>query len=342
MPPPASPRPAPSRAESAATRAESSSVRIRHKPPRSWTLAASAAVVIEAALLGFLALRAGVSARLALQRDDLTHTLLEADQIRGAWSDLAERGAMLKARLATAGANLKELERRLVAAGKARGLTVSIEKPQAIRHTAFGVRGARLQVTADGPETAVFGFLLDVDRVSAIMDMENLRITGTGKGTVALRLALRHFDLSAHVRRRLEGFVAKLPSVAATLAPGGTFTRSTPLFLPSVPSDEEALRGWPRILLSGFSQDLAYLGVDGGSARSYKEGDHVTPDIVYLEKYSVNQVLLRRAADGTEVLLTVGSPTYSLKPSELRGMSEFVVTLQRQGASPLLTSPSEP
>lgn len=334
--PPAAPAPRPTAAPAPAPRHEATPAPAHHKPPRSWMLAATAIVLAEAALLALLAWRAGAVVEARMEYDELQQAQLNADRIRAAWDDLAQKGSLLKARLASANATMADLQKRLRDAGRAQGLAVELDKPRKLP-SHRGVTAEELTVRTSGAESRLFAFLLAIDRLPAVMELQSIQLAGTEQGHATLKLTLQHVTISKSVARRLGDFVDKLPRLAAPRAAGAPYERPAdrPLFLPATPTDEEALRGWPKILLKGFTQDRAFMDV-GGESKILKQGDTVTADITYVEKVSVNVALLKRGADGTEVLLTVGSPTYALKPSEVRGMSEFVVTLQRQDETRLL------
>ena len=310
----------------------------RRAPPSKRLLAVAAIVtVVEVVILGVLLARFIHTKYMRDKADRLTHLQLKADEIRQAWPELVEQGAMLRARLAQLIRSTDELKRHILAEAKLARVTVEIRGPERVKRMS---NAQRLIITGVGPEKSILQLLVLLDRLPAITSIENLQLTGASKGTVSLNLNLVHHGLNIFMSRKLKAFVKEIPSIEAYRKTEINLPRPGGLFLASLPPDEEVLAGWPRIMLGGFTSDKALFIVDG-DPRSAGIGETVTPEIVYADKPSVNQALLKRKADGAEVILTIGSATYGLKPSRARGMSEFMLTIQKRPVSDIIAAASQ-
>jgi hypothetical protein len=310
-------------------------------------VASTAAVAVEILMLLLLALRTGQTARTRVQAKALMQAQIQADQIRRAWEELAEQGSLLYARLARvdkSSGSLKDLEKGLREAARAAGLTVEISEAKGKKAGKSVKRGTRLEITGSGPETRVFEFLLAVDRINAIVHIEELQLLGTtDKGYVYLKLGIVHDQLKVRYRGRLKSLVEELPRVAGATPGVGVPARGEKLFVPMLLPDEEALRGWPRITLNGFTSDKALFTVNG-ETKMLTLGQTITGDIIYSDKPAVNQAILTRGHDRSAVILTVGSRDYTVAPdaNNLRGLNEIMLTIQRTGINDLLKAVLEP
>ncbi|MEK7476954.1 MAG: hypothetical protein AAB152_15125 [Candidatus Coatesbacteria bacterium] len=317
-------------------------------PPPAWlVLAATIALAAELLLVLAVIVRAGQTVSARREARALMQAQVQADQIRRAWEELAEQGALLYARLSRldkAAGSLKDLERGLRDAAKSAGLTVEIAEARGTKVGKSVKRGTKLVITGSGPEGRVFDFLLGVDRLNAIIHMEELQMTGTtDKGVVYLKLGIVHDELKARYRDRLKALVEQLPRVAGA-APGvGAVRRVEKLFVPMILPDEEALRGWPRITLNGFTSDKALFTVNG-EEHMLSLGQTITGDIIYSDKPAVNQAILTRGHDRSAVILTVGSRDYSIAPdaNNIRSMVPVMLTIQRSGINDLLKAVLQP
>jgi hypothetical protein len=341
-PPPAKPAAAAPRPGDAAARAAAKAPPKATGPARRWMLAATAAIALEALLLGLALARSGQVVALNLELDNLNRASLQADEIRQAWDELAAQGALLKSRLSgktelEKAESLKQLRKDIAAAAKTAGVSLSISAPDTVK-TRRGVKASRLVLTGSGSEARILTLLTLLDHLPAVVETDTLQLTGLSKGVVYLKLSLRHFELKSRVQKELKKFVAGLPGVPGQKFVGAGYERKDPVFMPVVVSEEDALRGWPRIILNGFSGDKALMTV-AGDTRTIQLGDTITGGILYTDKLSVNQAMLIRTTDRAEVILTVGSTTYSVKPrEEVRGTSEYVLTIQKKASSDLLNA----
>lgn len=346
-PPAPAPRPsgtpAAARASGAAGRADPKGGAAKPSgPPRLWMLAATAAVALEALLLFLAVARSGQVVALKAERDSLNRAQLEADSIREAWDELAAQGALLKSRLAgktemEKAESLKQLRKDIAAAAKTAGVRVEVSAPETVK-TRRGVKASRLVLTCSDAEARVLTLLTLLDRLPAVVETDSLQLTGLAKGVVYLKLSLRHFELKRGVQKELKKFVAGLPGAPGQKFAGAGYERRDPVFLPVVVSEEDALRGWPRIILNGFSGDKALMTV-AGDTKTIVLGETITGGIIYTDKLSVNQAMLVRTTDRAEVILTVGSTSYSVKPrEEIRGTSEYVLTFQKKASSDLFNA----
>ena len=349
MAPPA-PAPAPKPAAAATTagraaatpRSERSSTTGHSGPPRRWMIAATAAVILELLLLFFTLARSGRVVALKAELDSLNRAQLQADEIRQAWDELAAQGSLLKSRLAgktelEKAESLKQLRKDIAAAAKTAGVAIEISAPETTK-TRRGVKASRLVITGSGSEARVLTMLTLLDRLPAIVETDTLQLTGLEKGVVYLKLSLRHFELKSRVQKELKKFVSALPGAPGQKFTGTGYDRREPVFLPVVVSEEDALKGWPRILLNGFSGDKALMTV-AGDTRTIDLGATITGGILYTDKLSVNQAMLVRTIDRAEVILTVGSTNYSVKPrDEIRGTSEYVLISPKKASSDLFNA----
>jgi hypothetical protein len=317
-------------------------------PPPAWLmLAASAAVTVEILLVLAILLRAGQTTSARREAKSLMQAQVQADQIRRAWDELAEQGALLYARLSRidkSSGSLADLKKGLMEAAKAAGLTIDITEAQGARVGKSVKRGTKLQVTGSGPEARVFEFLLGVDRINAIVHIEQLQLTGTtGKGMVYLKLAIVHDELKERYRVRLKSLVEQLPRVAGATPGVGAPRRTEKLFVPMLLADEQVLGGWPRIELNGFTQDKALFSVNG-EERLLSLGQTVTGDILYSDKPAVNQAILTRGRDRAAIILTVGSSNWTVAPTagNTGDLSEIMLTIQRTGINDLLKAVLQP
>jgi len=296
-------------------------------PGKDWRPAASSVVIIiEVVLLVACLWQAFVLLTLRSRSDSLAQTQKQSEKIRQAWSDLAGQGAMLRSRIDKSDGKLEDLTAYITAAAKQSGLDITFYGPQLVRKTG-SVTTMSVIVRARAPEKKIFKFLLAMDKAPTIAETDQLELIGEPKGLVAMKLSLLHYAYSPAILKDLRAFVSSLPSVPGSYEHKAS--REERLFLPHLAMDESALRGWPRVQLGGFSEDKAVM-VFQDQAKTYALGETVSEGVVYSEKLSVNQAVLRRTRDNAEVIVTIGSKSYSLRASEVRGMSEFVLTLQKR------------
>jgi len=305
-------------------------------PGKDWKPAGSSVViVIEVIMLVACLWQAFVLLTLRSRSDSLAQTQKQSEKIRQAWSDLAGQGAMLRARIDKSNGKLSELTDYITTAAKQSGLEITFYGPQQVKKTG-SVTTTSIIVRAQASEKKIFKFLLAMDKAPTIAETDLLQLTGEPKGLLAMKLSLLHYDYSPAILKELRSFVASLPAVPGSYEHKAS--REERLFLPHLVMDESALRGWPRVQLSGFSEDKAVM-VYQDQAKTFALGESVSDGVVYAEKLSVNQAVLRRTRDNAEVIVTIGGKSYSLRASEVRGMSEFVLTLQKR--QPVDFSPSE-
>ncbi len=303
----------------------------RRGPSRAVRRAATAALAAELVLGGWLLYRRHTlnSFRGLIDRSTLAER--QADLIREAWSELAEQGATYRARLAQGTASIEDARRAILAAAARAGVGADVTPARRSR-TRKGVTATPLALSVAGSEEGVLNFLLALDRVPALVSIDEINLAGTMRGQVQLEGKMRHHLIKPRAAQQLLEFVDLLPHLQADSLPLRAYHRPDPLFLPVVAPEEEALRGWPRILVNGFSGDKILITV-GGAVKTLTLGMSVTGDIVYAAKISVNEAVLKRKRDNTEVIATVGSPAFSLKPSEIRSMNEFILTLQKRAST---------
>jgi len=305
-------------------------------PSTAWIMTGAVLVVAEIILVFVMLARQGVLMGVRYRFTSLENAQRQADDIREAWTELTDQGALLRARMTGATTKVEDLAKRIKSAADRTGLAVTISPPVKLTKPRFGVTPYRIRVSASGSEKAVLNFLVALDEINALVEVDDLDLTGTDKGRVDLKLGLRHYTLSKGRAKAMEQLVKELPASGRDRGAGGPYKRGEALFIPVLAPEEDALAGWPKITLDGFSQEQALMTV-GGTSKSLKIGDAVVDDIVYLDKPSVNQAVLRRTRDKIEVILTVGSPSFSLRASEVRGMSEFIITLQKRTSSDMLS-----
>ncbi len=309
--------------------------------PDPWMHVASATVI---SLLIILLAITGVfyfsNARLKSQLDKLPRLRLQSEMIKEAYAELAEQGAILKARLSQSDRTPEKLNKHIHAAARMTGIKVTIGAPKEIDNDR-DVDAYRIVVTATAREDRILNFLLSVDALPAIVRIEEVQLTGVASGKVSLDLTLNHLQFTSRLAKRLKKFVEGLPAMETLDKPRVRLRRTGDLFLPVVLSEEAALQGWPKVMLSGFMTDRAFFEIEG-EMHSVELGNTITGGIVYADKLAVNQALLKRQGDGAEIILTVGSRTYALKPHKARGMSEFVLTLQKRASSELLLATERP
>jgi hypothetical protein len=325
-PPAKSPTPAPSAPRPAAAAA-------RRRGGEWKAPGATVAIILEIVLISACLVRAGVLLSLQGHADSLAQAQKQSEKIRQAWSELADQGAMLQARINKSAGAIGELMDYITKAAAEAGLKPEFYGPKQVKLTQ-SVRISSLLVRARGPERRILKLLLLLDLAPTVAETELLELTGESKGNVAMKLALRHYEYSASILRELKEFVHQLPAVPGSYEHRAS--REERLFLPNLAVDESALQGWPKIMLDGFSEDKAMMLI-AGESRTFAPGAKVAEGIIYSEKLSVNQVVLRRVRDSAEVILTVGGRSYALRPSEVRGMSEFVLTLQKRPSSDLIS-----
>lgn len=322
-------------------------------------IAATIAIALLLVLLTRSSLLYISTIRLQYKIDSLTRTRLQADMIREAWVELANQGATLKERLTQSAGSLDELKRHIRAAAKSAGVSVTIQElepkdqPGAVKRALKaaaqlvtggsekikGQSGTLLNITGTAAEGRILKLLVALDSLPAVIETDDLQLTGTGRGWASMKLSLHYYELKPKVAAKLKDFVEQLPAVPRSN--GAVAGPERTVFLPHVVSKEKALRGWPKILLSGFTGDLALFFV-GGKDYSLTPGSVVTQDIVYSYKLAVNQAMLRRKRDGSEVILTVGSPEFELPHHKVRDMSEFILTLQKRTPNDLFTPDVQP
>jgi hypothetical protein len=296
-------------------------------PGKDWRPAASTAVIIiEVILLVACLWQAFILLNLRSRSDSLAQTQKQSEKIRQAWSDLAGQGAMLRSRIDKSNGKLTELTDYIRAAAKQTGLEITFYGPQQVRKTG-SVTTTSIIIRARAPEKRIFKFLLAMDKAPTIAETDLLELVGEPKGLLSMKLSLLHYDYSPAILKELRAFVASLPSVPGSYE--HKTTRDEKLFLPHLIMDESAVRGWPKVQLSGFSEDKAVM-VYQDQAKTYALGESISDGYVYSEKLSVNQAVLKRTRDNAEVIVTIGSRSYALRASEVRGMSEFVLTLQKR------------
>jgi hypothetical protein len=297
-------------------------------------------VLVEVVLIGTLSYKTARLKWTDFRINEAQEVLLKADKVREAWSELAEQGSALKERLSRQVGSAKELERAIGNAAKAEGVRIEITERKAKGRT--GVTVSAIEITGAGPEENVLKFLVAIDRIPAVIETDDLNLTGTAKGTVSVRIILRHFELSKKKARALKDFVEALPNVRGTVTPPSTLRRQGKLFITAAQPEEEALKGWPKIMLAGFTTDKALFFI-GGEAITVGPGEKVTGDIVFIDKPSVNQATLKRQSDGIEIITTVGSSNFSLKDERRRtSQSEFMLTIQKRPSSDLFVAPGAP
>jgi hypothetical protein len=292
--------------------------------------------VAEIILVLVMLARQGVLMGIRYRYTSLENAQRQSDDIREAWTELTDQGALLRARMTGATTKVEDLSRKIKAAADRAGLAVSLTTPVKMTKPRFGVTPYRIRVSATGTEKAVLNFLVALDEINALVEVDDLDLTGTDKGRVSLKMGLRHYTLSKGRAKAMEQLVKELPASGLDRGTGGPYRRAETLFIPVLAPEEDALAGWPRITLDGFSQEQALMTV-AGTPKSLKIGDAVADDIVYLDKPSVNQAILRRGRDKIDVILTVGSQTMSLKSTEVRGMGEYIITLQKRTSSDMFS-----
>ncbi len=288
------------------------------------TLAIIVEILIIIACLG----RAGHLIALQARSDSLARAQKQSDEIRKAWAELADQGAMLQIRIEKSAGGIDEFMDYVDKAASKAGITPEKTGPVVIRNTSR-VRTSRIILRTTAPEKRILNFLLIMDNSPTVTEVEMLDLTGAPKGEVAMKLHILHHAFTSGTLKELKEFVGKLPAVTGryehrSIRRGG-------IFLPAIVVDSEAMRGWPRVMLSGFSEDKALMVIKG-EARTLAVGDTVTQGIIYADKISVNQAVLRRTKDNSEIILTVGTSNYALRASEVRGMSEIVLTFQKRAS----------
>jgi hypothetical protein len=311
----------------------------RGRAPKGWLIAAAAAIVlIEVVLVAVLAFKSARLKLTALRINEAEEVLLKADKVREAWAELASQSSALKERLSRQVKSAKDVERAITAEAKSQGVTIEIKEIEAKGKRGVTVR--MLVITGSGPEEKVLKMLVAVDRIPAVIETDEVKLTGVAKGTVSLRMVLRHFDLKKSIAKELKQFVDELPGVKAADVPPASLRREGRLFAAAGVQEEEALKGWPKISLSGFTSDKALFFV-GGEAIPAGLGEKVTGDIVYTDKLSVNQAMLKRQSDGIEIIVTIGNPNFALRQEKFRsGTAEFMLTIQKRPSSDLLAAPA--
>lgn len=308
------------------------------RAPKGWLVTAASLIVLaELTLMGALSYKAARLKWTNYRMNEAQEVLLKADKIREAWSELAEQGSALKDRLSRQIGSANELEREIENAAKAEGVRIELVESKVPGKTR--VKARAILITGAGPEESVLKFLVDIDRIPAVIETDELKITGIGKGAASVRILLRHFELKKKKARELKEFVDELPGVKGFVTPPSVLRREGKLFMAPAQPEEEMLKDWPKITLSGFSADKALFFV-GGEAITVGQGEKVTGDIVYSDKPSVNQATLKRLSDGIEIITTVGSSGFAFKDERHRtGQSEFMLTIQKRPSSDLLVSP---
>jgi len=295
-------------------------------PGKDWKPAASSIVIIlEIVLLIACLWQAFVQLTLRSRSDALAQAQKQSERIRQAWSDLAGQGAMLRSRIDKSSGKLSELTDFIKSAAAKSGVEVTLYGPQPIKKTG-SVTTTSIIIRARAPEKKIFKFLLAMDKAPTIAETDQLELTGESKGLLSMKLALIHYNYTPGILKDLRAFVASLPAVPGSYE--HKTSREERLFLPHLVMDESATRSWPRVQLSGFSDDRAVM-VYQDQSKTYLLGQTITEGVIYAEKLSVNQAVLRRTRDNSEVIATIGSRGYSLRASEVRGMSEFVLALQK-------------
>lgn len=296
-------------------------------PGKNWKPAASTiAIVVEILVLVACLWQAFVLLNLRSRSDALAQAQKQSEKIRQAWSDLAGQGAMLRSRIDKSNGKFSDLTDYIKKAAKESGLEVTFYGPQQVKKTG-SVTTTSLIIRARAPEKRIFKFLLAMDKAPTIAETDLLELTGEPKGLLAMKLSLLHYSYSDKILNGLRAFVKSLPAVPGSYE--HKTSRDEKLFLPHLIMDQSALRGWPKVQLSGFSEDKAVM-VYLDQAKTYALGEQISDGVVYAEKLSVNQAVLRRIRDNAEVIVTIGSKSYALRASEVRGMSEFVLTLQKR------------
>jgi len=301
--------------------------------PRWLRYTISAAIGIEVLLLLACLGRAVRMLNLGFEADRLLSSQKQADSIRQAWAELADQGRVLRARLEQSKAKPLDTIDYLQASLKKARLQMEISGPAKMPKTGR-VSNLQFRITGSGLENRVLNFLQMLDNLPSIAEIEEVSIRGASKGRVDLYVSLIHRDYPSSVLKKLKGLIRKLPSVPP-IPTAARKPRDGRLFAPVVLPPEAVLSGWSNILLSGFSENNALIIVDGEPI-TVSEGKAVTKGITFVEKLSVNQAVIRRSSDGAEIILTVGSRSYAVKPSPLRDMGEFVLAVQRRGSSELL------
>jgi len=339
MAPPAKP-PAPAPAPAAPKPASAAVAALaRRRGGGEWKVpGATIAIILEVLLICACLIRAGILLSLRGHADSLAQAQKQSEQIRQAWAELADQGAMLQARIDKSAGKIEELTDFITKAATDSGLIPEFHGPKAIKKTG-SVTISRLIIRTKGSEHRILKFLLSLDRAPTVAETELLELTGEPRSNVAIKLSLLHYEYSSSILSKLKEFVHQLPAVPGSYEHRAS--REERLFLPSFVIDEAALSGWPKVTLNGFSEDKAVM-ISGGESRTCALGDKVAEGIVYSEKLSVNQAVLRRIRDNAEIIVTVGGKSYALRPSEARGMSEFVLTLQKRPPSDLISPNSAP
>lgn len=257
-----------------------------------------------------------------------------ADEIRVAWDELAEEGASFRARVGNAEGGSAEVRRYLEESAQRNRLEIQIKGPAPF-DAGKGVDASRFTISGHGPGQGVVAFLLELGKAPALINITKLGISGMADGRASLKLTLYQYRLKPKNLEDLKEFVSMLPAVPPQEKPRTDFRPRRSLFVPRLASREDALRGWPNIFLGGFSENKALMIVNG-TPKTFELGETVASGIVYTEKLSVNQAILKRQQDNSEIILTVGSPEYALKPSEVREMSGFTLMLQKRQQASLL------
>lgn len=335
--PPPAPRPAGAPRPAQVVRA--------HRAPPTPLLrrACTAALALEVLLLVLVLVQGGRAALLVRRTDDLQRAQMQADQIRRAWDELAEQGALMHARLAASDSakGVEHLRAELEKAGRGAGLnvTISAAKTQRLRR---GLKGTQLVVTGGGPEEKLIDFLLAVDRLPALAHVESLTLRGQErKGFADLRLTIVHDEIKGSLRNRLAALIRELPDVPRTAGAAGAPVRPDKLFVPAGRTEAQILAGWPKIVLNGFTSDRALFQI-GGEQRMLSLGETITGDIIYVKKEGVNLALIRRAHDAARIYLTVGSQNYTVPRGDfVQGENEFSLIFPRGGASELFRAATE-
>ncbi len=303
-------------------------------PGKRTTLLATLLIFAELAFLVALHYRRNQVRDLENRIGRLNLAQTRADEIRVAWDELAEEGASFRARVGNAGSEGADLRRFLEESARRNRLEIEMKGPASF-DAGKGVDASRFVISGSGPGRGVLDFLLELGKAPALINVSKLGITGMAQGRAGIKITLHQYRLKPKSLEGLKEFVAMLPDVPALEKPRTDFNRRASLFVPRLASREDALRGWPRIFLGGFSENKALMIVEG-TPKTIGLGESVAAGITYTEKLSVNQAILKRRQDNSEIIITVGSPEYSLKPSEVREMSGFTLMLQKRQQASLL------
>lgn len=303
-------------------------------PGKPLIFAAGLAIFAELAFIAVLAYRRDQVKDLHDRIGRLNLAQTRADEIRVAWDELAEEGASFRARVGNAEGGSAEVRRYLEESARRNRLEIGIKGPAPL-DAGKGVDASRFTISGHGPGQGILDFLLELGKAPALVNISKLAIAGMADGRASIKLTLCQYRLKPRNLESLKEFVSMLPAVPPQEKPRTDFRSRKSLFVPRLASREDALRGWPRIFLGGFSENKALMIVNG-TPKTVSLGEAVATGISYTEKLSVNQAILRRQQDSSEIILTVGSPEYALKPSEVREMSGFTLMLQKRQQAGLL------